>query len=677
MKGPIGPGRPRGPSARARRMPARRAALLAALCSFYAASVPGSASASATPESAVPGGTLAEPGAPKGADAWVRVGVIVASRRGLPDDKPLRFAYQDGEKLERLLATVGQIEPENLFFLKAEQREPLRGSAARAGARIAALKKAGRKVFLQFYYTGHGAARNFHLSDGPLEFKEVKEALGGNRADARVYVLDVCYGASFFTAKGFRTAPPLQLQMDMDKSAKGEVTISSSAVDEQAYEVRTLGGSIFTSHWIMALRGAGDRNRDGQVTLFEAYNYAYDRTSGYSAETLARPQHPSFQIDLTGARDMMLARLLRSSTGILFRNCPAGNYNVLDLGRGHQIGELRVPDGEEFTLALEPGRYRVQYLGARGRAMAADVDLPSAGMTPLPFAAFGPVIADAGAVKGPERADGTPDGDLPPSGPAASAGPGEAGAGRRQPGPFPGDARWRLLGAYGLGWFRDEVLAGNFKEPSGVDGFFGLGGDLEPPSGRRTWSFDLGYSPRGPWVLGLRAGFSRSAYAYRAAGSEPLHSVPDSARGAYPVRLRWDCEYSDLSLQVFGGRSFRLAPSRTWSADFSGGWVKREGEGERILERPLYASTTRHARDMAGTGYRLEAGLGYWIFPQGAAGPSRSNLGLGFRLSPYYQAVTESSPPPGVPALDSREAGISLSAILSLGRARPAPWSPP
>lgn len=590
-----------------------------------------------------------DPGGPPG-ETWVRVGVIVASRRGLPEDKPLRFAYQDGEKLERLLATVGQVEPANLFFLKSEEREDLRREAARAGARIDALKRAGRRVLLQFYYTGHGAAKNFHMSDGPLSFDAVKDALGGARADARVYVLDVCYGASFFTAKGFRTAPPLQLQMEMDKSARGEVTISSSAVDEQAYEVRTLGGSIFTSHWIMALRGAGDRNRDGQVTLFEAYNYAYDRTSGYSAETLARPQHPSFQIDLTGARDVMLARLLRSSTGILFRGCPAGNYNVLDLGRGHQIGELRVPDGEEFTLALEQGRYRVQYLPPQGRTLSADVHLASAGMAPLLFSAFGPAPAGPSIGKGPAEV------------PAAS-------------GLFAGDSRWRLSAARGFGWFRDGDLAGNFQAPGETDTYFGLGGEFEPPALRAAWTAELSFSPGGLWFAGGRYLLSGITYSRRASGQEPLGSIPDADRAAFPVHLRWDYDFNDFGLLLFAGRGFRIANAQSLSFDLGAGWLTRRGEGTRTVTRTLYDHTARIRQDMDAEGYRMEAGFGWWLF-QPRAG-TYASLGLGARFAPYFQTLDEPSPDPGVPALHSREAGAALSFIATLGLRRPAPRREP
>jgi hypothetical protein len=622
----------------------------------------------ATAKGAAPGPRAAPPPALSEAStdpSWVRVGVIVASRRGLPEDKPLRYAYQDGEKLERLLSTVGHVEAANLFLLKSERREDLRNEVAKAGERVAALKRAGRKVFLQFYYTGHGAAKNFHFSDGPLGFEDVKEALGGLKADARVYVLDVCYGASFFTAKGFKTAPPVQLQMEMDKGAKGEVTISSSAGDEQAYEVRSLGGSIFTSHWIMALRGAGDRNRDGQVTLFEAYNYAYDRTSGYSAETLARPQHPSFQIDLTGARDVTLARQLRSSSGLLFRGCPPGNYNVLDLGRGHQIGELRVPDGEEFTLALEKGRYRVQYLPAKGKALSADVELPASGMTPLAFAAFAPVTSGPGQGKGPE-------------GRFSGRDPGEAFDPDYDRTPryreFPGETRFRLTGGMGLGGYRDAKFDATLRERTPTDATFSLGGDFDAAPLRQTFAFGAEFSPWSLWSLGARIETSLSSRAREATGVEPLSSLPDSARGAYPVNLRQSWSADDFDLVFHAGRSFRLGSRQALTVQAGAGTVSRTLEMKRSVERTLYGTTTESSRLLRADGHRLEASLGWWLFSGGNPQDlSPAAFGFGVVLTPWYKSSRETEPSPGSQAVASEEVGLHLGLTAAIGRRRPAP----
>ncbi|MDB5102970.1 MAG: ActD-like protein [Fibrobacteres bacterium] len=603
-------------------------------------------------------------------DSWVRIGVIAASAKGLDGDKPLRYAYRDGERLESMLAGVGQIESGNLFLLKAEGKDEFLKSLSRIGARIAELKAKNRKVFLQFYYSGHGGAKRFHFADGSISFDEVKAALGGERADARVYVLDVCFGASFFNAKGFRTAPPVQLQMEMDQAARGEVTISSSSLDEQAYEVKSLGGSIFTSHWIMALRGAGDRNRDGQVTLFEAYNYAYDRTSGYSAETLDRPQHPSFQMDLTGARDVTLARLLRSSTGILFKGCPVGLYNVVDLQRGIQIGELRVPEGEEFTLALEPGRYRVFYmqggpLKARAPSQAADLELTNASMATLPFTAFQVQTAAQGMPKGlmEPGADGSGETSLP-SGPDA---PPPDGREERVPERIGFWSRIGYSAWMGASGFEDGNLSKGMDAERALDGYFGTGGRFAKPALKSDWGLDAIVRSEGAWYAGARLGFSGLEYSREASGTEPLNSLSPAERARYPVRLSTVWGFNDTRYGIFLGRGFQAGRFQGFFAEAGAFSLKRSADGKRILTRTLYETTGRTSMQASGEGYRLEAGVGYrLILPGRLIG---RGFAFGLRLSPYYSEVSGMRDDDAGVDLASRESGCAAVLTFNmLGR---------
>lgn len=597
---------------------------------------------------------------------WTRVGVVVASAKGLSGDRPLRFAYRDAERLGRMLGGVGQVEAADLFVIRAEDHAGFRSQLARAGARVAELKAKGRKVFLQFYYSGHGGARQFHLADGPFAFDEVKSALGGEGPDARVYVLDVCFGASFFNAKGFVTAPPVQLKLEMDPAARGEVTISSSSLDEQAYEVKTLGGSIFTSNWIMALRGAGDRNKDGQVTLFEAYSYAYDRTSGYSAEALDRPQHPSFQMDLTGARDVTLARLLRGTSGVRFQGCPAGLYNVIDLQKGLQVGELRLPPGEEFTLALEPGRYRVQYRPGRGTPQAADLELGDAGLAPLPFAAFKESTAEAGLPKGTPAPGDDPSGDA--EGGRFPAGDRQVlGEGADPPVPATATAasapRLRFhqrLGfslAGGAARFRDVRMETGLGAHPEVDRAFGMAGAFEIPQWKGEFGFDATLFVTGPWYAGVRFGLASAGYREKAEGREPLGGLSEEEAAKYPVRLDWTLDVLDTRIGLMLGRALYASPRQAWSAEAGASLLDRTVESERTLERPLYARTSASGSSAHGQGYRLEASVAYQarlgrIFPR--------PLSVGARLTPYFASV------PGIRdastglGLDARETGAAL-----------------
>src|SRR5258707_1301216 len=68
-----------------------------------------------------------------------------------------------------------------------------------------------------------------------------------------------------------------------------------------------LGGYYFPHHLLVGLRGAGDANGDGAVSLDEAYRYAYHQTLLATAETAVGGQHVTFEADLKGHGEVPLS----------------------------------------------------------------------------------------------------------------------------------------------------------------------------------------------------------------------------------------------------------------------------------------------------------------------------------------------------------------------------------
>src|SRR5438045_311950 len=77
-----------------------------------------------------------------------------------------------------------------------------------------------------------------------------------------------------------------------------------------------IGGSYFSHHLASGLLGGADKSGDGQVTLFEAYAYAYDRTVADTAESAAGAQHPTFSYDLAGNGDLVLTDVASRHEGV-------------------------------------------------------------------------------------------------------------------------------------------------------------------------------------------------------------------------------------------------------------------------------------------------------------------------------------------------------------------------
>jgi hypothetical protein len=516
------------------------------------------------------------------ASGWVRVGVVVASKSGLEGDKPLQYAYTDGERLQTLLRGLGQMRPENLHLIRTESAEVLRSQLEVIGRQMEALHADGSKVMLQFYYTGHGGGNKFHLGGEQVSFGEVKGLLEKGKPQARVYVLDVCQGASFFASKGFNTTQPVRVAIDLDKATKGEVTISSSASEEQAYEVKTLGGSIFTSHWEMALRGAGDRNHDGQVTLFEAYNYAYDQTVAFSRENLNLPQHPSFSIDLTGAKDLQLTRPFSDQGGVLFRNCPTGTYALLDVKRGIPVGEMRIPDDGEFSLALEPGLYRIDHTPTRGPTLSAQAEVSRIALTPILPTHFGLRPRSAAVGKGSEF---TPIGDE--------------------------SDRFQRVQAVEVSSWDFNVFAALRGADRGLDKEAFLETSGESPDLQVQGEFvggkpgmSLGVQTMRPGAFGFRGGFQfiyeTFDATFRGTGSDfTLSGV------ALPVRVERQLHVTPILIGLMAQRSLVNWKSMNMAMDASVNAVHESVRSENVILSPLYGES-KTSQEWSGWGYGVE-----------------------------------------------------------------------
>ena len=82
--------------------------------------------------------------------------------------------------------------------------------------------------------------------------------------------------------------------------------------EEAAQESDKIGASFFTHYLISGLRGAADTAGNGLVTLNEAYSYAFQETLASTEKTQYGPQHPAYDINLSGSGDLVLTDL-RSS----------------------------------------------------------------------------------------------------------------------------------------------------------------------------------------------------------------------------------------------------------------------------------------------------------------------------------------------------------------------------
>jgi hypothetical protein len=105
---------------------------------------------------------------------------------------------------------------------------------------------------------------------------------------------------------------------------------------------------------MVGLRGAGDRDRNGVVSLAEAYGYAYDRTLAETARTAVGQQHVSLETALTGQGEVPLTYPAQADAQL---ELPASlEGDVLLEHDGVVLAELHKVQGSSLRLALPAGK---------------------------------------------------------------------------------------------------------------------------------------------------------------------------------------------------------------------------------------------------------------------------------------------------------------------------------
>lgn len=290
-----------------------------------------------------------------------RVALVVGDNTGNRSEPALLYARRDAGRLARVLRLVGGFEPGDVVVLEgataAEVRIALDGLEAR-------LRRHPGPSLLLVYYSGHADAEDLHLGGTLLPLAELSARLARSAATARVLVVDACRSGALTRVKGGGHAAAAFAVHLVPAPARGTAILTSSAAGEDSEESDRIAASFFTYHLVSALLGAADQNRDGVVTLGEAFSYTADRTVAATADTVVGPQHPTYRLDLGGRRDLALT----------MPGARAATVAQLELGApGRYLVQRRDRDGEVVAevaarragarIAVAPGRYWVTRRG--------------------------------------------------------------------------------------------------------------------------------------------------------------------------------------------------------------------------------------------------------------------------------------------------------------------------
>jgi hypothetical protein len=298
-----------------------------------------------------------------------RFALVVGANNGGTDRVTLRFAGSDARAFSRVLSELGGAAADDVEVLVDPSLAAVRAGFDRIEARMAAARSGGRRVEFIVYYSGHSDEEGLLLSGLKLSYDDLRQQIRDMPADVQIAILDSCASGAFTRSKGGKRMPAFLV--DESHQVQGHAFLSSSSADEQAQESDRLGGSFFTHAFVGGLRGAADTNRDGRVTLSEAYQFAYSETIARTQNTRYGAQHPGYEMHLVGTGDVILTDLRGTTAAVVLDKEVAGRIFVRARDQ-HLFLELTKQADAPRLLGLPPDTYEI-VLDTGGRRASARV----------------------------------------------------------------------------------------------------------------------------------------------------------------------------------------------------------------------------------------------------------------------------------------------------------------
>jgi caspase domain-containing protein len=285
--------------------------------------------------------------------------LVVGSNAGGPGQAALRYAEDDAHRVAATLLELGGYTADAVDVVVHPTPDVVRDHLGTLGARVAADRAAGRQARVLFYYSGHARSTAIDLGPDELALAELRQRLFAIPATLTVVVLDACQSGAFSRIKGARPAADFSFNSRQHLDASGIAVLASSSGSELSQESEQLRSSYFTHHLLVGLRGAGDADGDGQVSIDEAYRYAYHQTLLATAETAVGGQHVSLEVDLKGHGEIPLSFPRAATASIELPSALEGQAIVSDRRAHTVVAETYKAKGAAVRIAVAPGDYEV------------------------------------------------------------------------------------------------------------------------------------------------------------------------------------------------------------------------------------------------------------------------------------------------------------------------------
>jgi hypothetical protein len=321
-----------------------------------------------------------------------RFALVASANDGGPGRARLRFANSDAESLARVLSSLGGVQGCDVVLIREASRLALQNAFDQVRRQIAAERRPQVRRELFVYYSGHSDEDGLLLGGERVGYRELRQWIDGTGAEVRIAVLDSCASGALIRLKGgVRRQAFLS---DASTKTSGHAFLTASSADEAAQESDRLGAAFFTHYLLSGMRGAADSNRDGRVTLNEAYQFAYNETLQRTETSRAGAQHPAYDIQLAGTGDLVITDLHTANARLVLGRELLGRIYVRDAS-GHLLVELRKEPSYPVELGLDAGAYRV-VMDSDGSIFEAKAELADGGRVELgrsQFSAMAPMLS--------------------------------------------------------------------------------------------------------------------------------------------------------------------------------------------------------------------------------------------------------------------------------------------
>jgi hypothetical protein len=303
----------------------------------------------------------------------IRILVTAASTRGLSSDRPLVHAREDASGVRDVFTSLGGVSPTRVIQLPEATREGF--FAVLEAARGLAAGHDPKELTLFVYFSGHGDRATVHIGGDRVPLSEISRGLAAIPAGLRVVIVDACRTEPLRAKGNMQSEPGFAISLSSDAATTGTAWLYAAADGQGALESDEIGGAIFTHFWLAGLRGAGDVNGDGRVTLEESFHYAYGETLLRSTRSGGVLQRPEAKLDLAQESPVVLTELGSPRARLVLPRGGDALYLVYGVRSRSVIAEVYGAPERQVQLALSSGRYIVQrHLGARGGAAEIALD---------------------------------------------------------------------------------------------------------------------------------------------------------------------------------------------------------------------------------------------------------------------------------------------------------------